>query len=116
MSLSRYLPVVLVEEDVFDLITLLIVFVCSQHYITNPYLLAKLVEVMFVLNPNIQKHTEHINNLLLEHTLALDHLVPALMKFYTGKHGNKMIGSKLAPQISNMNSRFHSEAKLPLAM
>lgn len=67
-----------------DLVTLIIVSVCSAHYISNPYLLAKLVEVMFVLNPAVQRHTERINAMLLQHRLSIEHLVPALMKFYTG--------------------------------
>jgi len=67
-----------------DFVTLLIVFICTAHYISNPYLVAKLVEVVYVLNPGVQRNTQQVNNTLLNHPLALAHLVPALMKFYTG--------------------------------
>jgi len=64
---------------------MLIVVVCSSNYIKNPYLTAKLVEVIFVMNPNIQQRTESLHEKFLMHPLALQHLVPALMLFYTGK-------------------------------
>ncbi|XP_013412896.1 ubiquitin conjugation factor E4 B [Lingula anatina] len=66
-----------------DLADFLIVFISSSHYIKNPYLVAKLIEVMFVLNPNVQPRTEKTSDMVLNNSLALDNLSPALMKFYT---------------------------------
>lgn len=63
---------------------MLIVMVCNNEYIGNPYLTAKLVEVVFVMNPSVQRRTGSLNEQFLLHPLALKHLVPALMKFYTG--------------------------------
>ncbi|ELT92164.1 hypothetical protein CAPTEDRAFT_182882 [Capitella teleta] len=83
LFIIHYQPGVLSDQSMQDLVTLIIVSVCSAHYISNPYLLAKLVEVMFVLNPAVQRHTERINAMLLQHRLSIEHLVPALMKFYT---------------------------------
>lgn len=65
---------------------LLIVLVCSNNYIGNPYLLAKLVEVIFVMNPAVQPRSQNLNEKFLMHPLALQHLVPALMNFYTGNY------------------------------
>ena len=67
-----------------SLVTFLVVFLCSSNYIQNPYLAAKLIEVLFVVNPDIQQHTVKINDMLLNHPLARQHLALALMKFYTG--------------------------------
>ena len=78
------MPGILQGNSVNDLITLIIMIVCSCHYIKNPYLTAKLVEVMFVLNPAVQRQTTKLNEYMLNHPLATEHLVPALMKFYTG--------------------------------
>ncbi len=79
------MPPVLNDSSIQDILVALVVFMCSYQYIKNPYLTAKLVEVMFVLNPAVQRNTEKLNEMMLTHPLAFDHLVPALMKFYVGK-------------------------------
>lgn len=60
------------------------VFICSQNYIRNPYLIAKLVEVLFVTNPAVQLRTQRFSEMMENHPLSVKQLVPALMKFYTG--------------------------------
>lgn len=79
------MPQVLDDPSMKHIMTLLVVFVCSPHYISNPYLVAKLVEVIFVFNPAIQPRAEKLSQMLLTHPLAMQSLVPALMQFYTGK-------------------------------
>jgi len=79
------MPPVLNDQYVSDLISLIVIIVCSSNYISNPYLVAKMVEVMFVVNPAVQPNTRHLCDMILDHALVADHLVPALMKFYTGK-------------------------------
>lgn len=37
-----------------SLVTWLLVVVCTPHCIRNPYLIAKIIEVLFVINPSIQ--------------------------------------------------------------
>ncbi|MEQ2206473.1 hypothetical protein XENOCAPTIV_029734, partial [Xenoophorus captivus] len=78
-----YSPQVLYEPCVQDVVTFLVVFICSQHYIRNPYLIAKLVEVLFVTNPAVQPRTQRFSEMMENHPLSIKHLVPALMKFYT---------------------------------
>lgn len=82
---SRYSPQVLYEPCVQDIVTFLVVFICSQNYIRNPYLIAKLVEVLFVTNPAVQPRTQRFSEMMENHPLSVKHLVPALMKFYTGE-------------------------------
>lgn len=80
----RYSPQVLYEPCVQDIVTFLVVFICSQNYIRNPYLIAKLVEVLFVTNPAVQPRTQRFSEMMENHLLSIKQLVPALMKFYTG--------------------------------
>ncbi|KFP75349.1 Ubiquitin conjugation factor E4 B, partial [Acanthisitta chloris] len=68
----QYAPQVLYEPCTQDIVMFLVVMLCNQNYIRNPYLVAKLVEVMFMTNPMIENHP-----------LSTKLLVPSLMKFYT---------------------------------
>lgn len=86
----RNLPTMVSDSQsaraVSDIITLLVILVCSPTYIKNPYLLAKLVEIMFTTNPAIQNGTPGFCRQIYEHRIALDHLMPSLMNFYVGKY------------------------------
>lgn len=66
-----------------SLITWLLVMICSSNYIKNPYLVAKIVEVVFVLNPNIQPLTEVLYSRFMAHEVSQTILPSSLMKFYT---------------------------------
>ena len=79
------MPQVLNDACASEIVTMLAVFISSYKYIQNPYLVAKLVEVAYIFNPAVQPHTKALNDQLLHHPLTLDHFVPALMQFYTGK-------------------------------
>lgn len=79
----QFTPQVADDPSMDRILHLLVVLVCSSTYIGNPYLLAKLVEVIFVMNPAVQPRSQNLNEKFLMHPLALQHLVPALMSFYT---------------------------------
>ncbi|XP_066527459.1 ubiquitin conjugation factor E4 B isoform X2 [Hoplias malabaricus] len=83
LFIVQYSPPVLYEPCTQDIVTFLIVFICSQNYIRNPYLIAKLVEVLFVTNPAVQPRTQRFFEMIENHPLSVNQLVPALMKFYT---------------------------------
>ncbi|XP_056895728.1 ubiquitin conjugation factor E4 B isoform X1 [Takifugu flavidus] len=83
LFIVQYSPQVLYEPCVQDIVTFLVVFICSQNYIRNPYLIAKLVEVLFVTNPAVQPRTQRFSEMMENHPLCIKQLVPALMKFYT---------------------------------
>lgn len=76
-------PPALNEPTVDDIWTLFIVMICSAHYVTNRYLIAKLIEVVFVVNPRVQPALQRLSDRLLMDPLAVDHLVLALMTFYS---------------------------------
>ncbi|KAK2825446.1 hypothetical protein Q7C36_019373 [Tachysurus vachellii] len=83
LFIVQYSPQVLYEPCTQDIVTFLVVFICSQNYIRNPYLIAKLVEVLFVTNPAVQPRTQLFFEMIENHPLSINQLVPALMKFYT---------------------------------
>ena len=57
-----------------DIVTFLVVFVCSPNYISNPYLVAKIVEVCIML---INLHLKKTSCIL--HVLSqLDHILSSL--------------------------------------
>jgi len=76
-------PPSLNEPTVDDIWSLFIVMICSAHYVTNRYLIAKLIEVLFVVNPRVQPALQRLSDRLLMDPLAVDYLVLALMKFYS---------------------------------
>ncbi|XP_045858444.1 ubiquitin conjugation factor E4 B isoform X2 [Meles meles] len=79
----QYSPQVLYEPCTQDIVTFLVVMLCNQNYIRNPYLVAKLVEVMFMTNPAVQPRTQKFFEMIENHPLSTKLLVPSLMKFYT---------------------------------
>uniref|UniRef100_A0A8C2E345 Ubiquitin conjugation factor E4 B n=1 Tax=Cyprinus carpio TaxID=7962 RepID=A0A8C2E345_CYPCA len=83
LFIVQYFPQVLYETSTEDIVTFLVVFISSQNYIKNPYLIAKLVEVLFVTNPAVQPRTQRFFEMMENHPLSINQLVPALMKFYT---------------------------------
>uniref|UniRef100_A0A8C1RA79 Ubiquitin conjugation factor E4 B n=1 Tax=Cyprinus carpio TaxID=7962 RepID=A0A8C1RA79_CYPCA len=83
LFIVQYFPQVLYETCTEDIVTFLVVFISSQNYIKNPYLIAKLVEVLFVTNPAVQPRTQRFFEMMENHPLSINQLVPALMKFYT---------------------------------
>uniref|UniRef100_A0A8C6ZIW2 Ubiquitin conjugation factor E4 B n=1 Tax=Nothoprocta perdicaria TaxID=30464 RepID=A0A8C6ZIW2_NOTPE len=80
---ALYAPQVLYEPCTQDIVMFLVVMLCNQNYIRNPYLVAKLVEVMFMTNPAVQPRTQKFFEMIENHPLSTKLLVPSLMKFYT---------------------------------
>ncbi|XP_063524137.1 ubiquitin conjugation factor E4 B isoform X3 [Pongo pygmaeus] len=79
----QYSPQALYEPCTQDIVMFLVVMLCNQNYIRNPYLVAKLVEVMFMTNPAVQPRTQKFFEMIENHPLSTKLLVPSLMKFYT---------------------------------
>lgn len=46
------------------IVTWLLTLVCAPQLVKNPYLTAKLVEVLFVISPSIQQTTMKIYNMV----------------------------------------------------
>jgi ubiquitin conjugation factor E4 B len=78
-----YFPTVITENMEDSLITWLLVTICSSNLIKNPYLVAKLVEVVFVIIPTFQPRCEMLYDRFMSHEISRTVLPSALMKFYT---------------------------------
>ncbi|KAK2710160.1 hypothetical protein QYM36_013732 [Artemia franciscana] len=65
-----------------SVLSCLLVLIATPHYVSNPYLIAKLVEVLFMLNPHVTPRTENLYMKLMTHILSTTLLPAALMKFY----------------------------------
>lgn len=59
-------------------------FLSSTWYIKNPFLKAKIVDVLFFGTWSWAEHRSVLTTLLNTHPVALKHLIPALMNFYIG--------------------------------
>ncbi|KAJ1974146.1 Ubiquitin conjugation factor E4 [Dimargaris xerosporica] len=64
------------------LVAFIVVFVGQPQYIKNPYLRAKLVEILFFLTLDQGPGFMDLGTILNTDPMALDHLAPALMHFY----------------------------------
>nr|CAD7587727.1 unnamed protein product [Timema genevievae] len=79
----QFCPSVVADSVEDSLVTWLLVGVCSPHYFRNPYLIAKIIEVLFVVNPGIQPRTEQLHARIMAHPISETQLPSCLMKFYT---------------------------------
>jgi len=66
------------------MVTFLLAVTCSPNYFRNPYLVAKFIELIFTIHPshNTQNNSK-LFEMILSHPIAIGHLAPTLMKFYT---------------------------------
>lgn len=79
----QYCPIIISEYVDDPLVSWLLVIICSAHYIKNPYLVARLIEVLFAIHPAINIKTERLHERILSHPISETHLASSLMKFYT---------------------------------
>ncbi|XP_046824698.1 ubiquitin conjugation factor E4 B [Vespa velutina] len=79
----QFCPTVIANNMDNSLITWLLVVVCTPHCIRNPYLIAKIIEVLFVINPSVQGRTETLHDQVMAHPISKTLLASYLMKFYT---------------------------------
>ncbi|XP_043267135.1 ubiquitin conjugation factor E4 B [Venturia canescens] len=79
----QFSPGVVANNMDNSLITWLLVVICTPHCIRNPYLIAKIIEVLFVINPSVQGRTETLHDQVMSHPISKTYLASYLMKFYT---------------------------------
>jgi len=80
-------PQTLSKRSIDDILTLMIFVICApRHYIQNPHIIAKAIEVIHWLCAR-SEHTllRQATEYLFNHRLAQDSLVRALTKLYAGK-------------------------------
>ena len=91
LCLIRYFPDVAVDHLSQDLMTFLLTSICSTHYYKNPYLVSRILEVLYVINPSILESAEALHARFMSHPISEEYLPSALMKFYTGRMASKII-------------------------
>jgi len=83
----RMVPQTLTKRSIDDILTLMIFVICApRHYIQNPHIIAKAIEVIHWLCAR-SEHTllRQATEYLFNHRLAQDSLVRGLTKLYAGK-------------------------------
>ena len=75
----QLLPITVSTELDMGLVTWLLVMLCHTHFFSEPYLVSKLVEVLFV----VKEKTEEIYSRIMTNPIGQEFLPGALMRFYT---------------------------------
>lgn len=72
-----------VESNTSDcMVRFIIVFINNSHITSNPYVIAKFIEFLFIASPKLQAVSESFSSRIFNHSLAENHLSYALMRFY----------------------------------
>jgi ubiquitin conjugation factor E4 B len=79
----QYSPIALKDPVVEDLSRFVLILICSNtNLIKNPYLIAKMIEIVFQSCPMIQPQANFFHNFLIDFADSENAFVTALMKFY----------------------------------
>ncbi|CAG4960074.1 unnamed protein product [Parnassius apollo] len=79
----QYVPQVVADYIEDPIITWILTAICHSRLIKNPYLMAKIVEVLFVINLSIPLKLKNVYEKFMDHPMSQTLLPSALMKFYT---------------------------------
>lgn len=79
----QFMPAVVSNLVDNGIVTWLLVSLSNTHHFANPYLVSKLVEILFVVNPSVQDKTGEMYSRIMTHPLCQESLPSSLMKFYT---------------------------------
>lgn len=83
LFLLQFMPAVVADAMDDRMFTWLLVCVCTPSAIKNPYLVAKVVEVLFVLVSGLLPRHHVLHDRFMSHPISEVHLASYLMKFYT---------------------------------
>ncbi|CAG8568426.1 6693_t:CDS:10 [Paraglomus occultum] len=92
LFIAKYAPHIIVQNSSRELIDFIIVFLKSSSYVKNPYLKARLVEILFYFTLPFRGYPNGgLGNQLNQYQMSLEYLMTALMSFYveveqTGAH------------------------------
>ena len=79
----QFMPAVVSNLVDNGIVTWLLISLSNTHHFANPYLVSKLVEILFVVNPSVQDKTGEMYSRIMAHPLCQESLPSSLMKFYT---------------------------------
>lgn len=78
-----HMPQIMDDVLLESFIPLMIILICNHHYIANPYLVAKLVELLFAMDPSLQPRARTLYEKFASNTIGELYLMQALIKFYS---------------------------------
>ncbi|CAH0588924.1 unnamed protein product [Chrysodeixis includens] len=79
----QYVPQIVADYIEDPIITWLLSAICHSRLFKNPYLVAKIVEVLFVINLSVPLKLKNVYEKFMDHPMSQTALPSALMKFYT---------------------------------
>lgn len=79
----QYVPQIVADFIEDPIITWLLSAICHSRHFKNPYLVAKIVEVLFVINLSVPLKLKNVYEKFMDHPMSQTALPSALMKFYT---------------------------------
>ncbi|CAD5121237.1 DgyrCDS9770 [Dimorphilus gyrociliatus] len=84
LLLIQHQPDVILDNlfETKNVLNFFLVVICSQSYFSNPYIIAKLIEVFFCIQGVVQPKTAELGDYILHYPLTSSHLLSNLMKFY----------------------------------
>lgn len=83
LFLIQNLPLVIESNTTDNMIKFLIVFINNSHVCSNPYVISKFIEFLFIASPKLQAVSDQFHHRLYNNSLAESFLSCALMRFYT---------------------------------
>lgn len=79
----QYVPQIVADYIEDPIITWLLTAICNSRFFKNPYLVAKIVEALFVINLSVPLKLKNVYEKFMDHPMSQTALPSALMKFYT---------------------------------
>ncbi|CAH2044012.1 unnamed protein product, partial [Iphiclides podalirius] len=79
----QYAPQIVADYIEDPVITWILNAICHSRLLKNPYLMAKIVEVLFVINLSVPLKLKNVYERFMDHPMSQTALPSALMKFYT---------------------------------
>ena len=79
----QFMPLTVANLVDNGIVTWLLTSLSHTHHFANPYLVSKLVEILFVVNPTVQEKTVDMYSRIMSHPLCQETLPSSLMRFYT---------------------------------
>ena len=83
--LHRFAPQTINDPSFNHIVSFILLIVCTPHYFKNPYLLTKVIEVMFIMTPGITPGEGNTLDMFLSHPLASGQLAKSLINIYIGE-------------------------------
>lgn len=82
LFIDMHVPQILDDVNLDTFIPLIIILICNNNYIANPYLVAKLVELLFAMDPSLQPRARNLYEKFASNTIGELYLMQSLIKFY----------------------------------